>query len=777
MKEINILVNELTLEEKASLCSGASRWSTKPIERLGIPHMNLFDGPHGLRGLDKIDAFDIPNRPGTCFPTASALASSWNRDLIREVGHALAEEAKDHNVHVLLGPGVNIKRHPLGGRNFEYFSEDPYLAGEMAANYINSVQENGVGTSLKHFTANNQEYERFSISAGIDERTLREIYLPAFEKAVKEAQPWTVMCAYNKINGVFGSEHTYLLNDILRKEWGFKGIVVSDWWATHDRIKGIMAGLDLEMPGSSPVNDQKIVEAVQEGRLDEKVLNTAVRRILELIEKAEKYRVKSSADNSDTVSQGETNSVDYEKHHELAAKTAAESIVLLKNDNNLLPINIDDIDGIAVIGKMAVEPRYQGAGSSRVRPTKLSIPLDELKRFIDGNEGNVEVKYTVGYDWDEQESKEGLSNKENIRDEEKLLNNAVKLAESVDRAIIFAGVPENIESEGYDRNDMKIPRNQIDLIKAILDVQPNTIIVLNNGAAVEMREWIDKAPAVLEAWLTGQAGADAVVDILFGKVNPSGKLSETFPVKLADTPAYINYPGENGVVRYGEGIFVGYRYYDSKGIEPEFPFGHGLSYTDFKYKHLQIDRVEDDNNYIAEVELQIENIGELAGKEVVQLYIGQNNSTVSRPLKELKGFKKIYLEPGERRKIKFKLSYRDFSYYNSKKKKWIAENDIYNIFIGSSSRDIRLNGIFKLEDGEEKGLNLSKDTPTLEWLKDRRGREIISQVLSKQKIELLESKEYIPIADKPIYRLNAFSYDKITSEEVSLIFEKAEISK
>ncbi|MFW6265060.1 MAG: glycoside hydrolase family 3 C-terminal domain-containing protein [Bacillota bacterium] len=797
MRNINELLSELTIEEKASLCSGASMWSTKPIKRLGISHINMFDGPHGLRGLDKIDAFDIPNKAGTCFPTASALASSWSRELISEVANALAEEAIDHNVHILLGTGTNIKRHPLGGRNFEYFSEDPYLAGVMAATYINNVQKNGVGTSLKHFTANNQETQRFSISAEISERALREIYLPAFEKAVKEAQPWTVMCAYNKINGTFGAENKYLLDEILRKEWGFQGIVVSDWWATHDRIKGILAGLDLEMPGSSPVNDQKIVDAVNEGKLDEKELDKAVKRILELIKKVEenkkqfKNKVDEDKGNKDKLI------LDYEKHHQLARKAAAESMVLLKNEDKILPINLEEVSSIAVLGELAEKPRYQGAGSSKVRPTKIANALEELEKYIalknrsfatnsDIGSKNVILEYAKAYT---------LAEDFNQKDNDKLIEEAKELARKMDIAIIFAGIPENVESEGYDRNDLKIPQKQVDLIKAVMEVQPQTIVVLSNGAAVEMFQWINKAPAVLEGWLSGQAGAEAVVDIIFGEVNPSGKLAETFPIYLEDTPAYINYPGEAGHVNYGEGIFVGYRYYDKKNIKPLFSFGHGLSYTEFKYTNLEINRLnngsanrtnnstdnntkedihEKDNQLIAELKFELKNIGSVSGQEIVQLYIGQDNPTVIRPIKELKGFEKIKLDPGESKIISFKLYYRDFAYYNTEGKSWIAENDSYQIMIASSSRDIRLRDTFVLENGDDRAIKLSPDTPTIDWLNDKRGYEIISKVLSQEQMKLLESPEYMYVSDKPILRLHSFSKGEITAEQVAKILGKVE---
>ncbi|MEJ6950838.1 glycoside hydrolase family 3 C-terminal domain-containing protein [Natronospora cellulosivora (SeqCode)] len=782
MRDINELLKELTLEEKASLCSGASRWSTKPIKRLEIPHLNLFDGPHGLRGLDKIDAFDIPNKPGTCFPTASALASSWNRDLISEVANALAEEAIDHNVHVLLGPGTNIKRHPLGGRNFEYFSEDPYLAGEMAATYIQNVQKNGVGTSLKHFTANNQEHQRFSINAEISERALREIYLPAFEKAVKEAQPWTVMCAYNKINGTFGAENKYLLDEILRKEWGFQGIVVSDWWATHDRVKGILAGLDLEMPGSSPVNDKKIVDAVKDGSLDEKELDKAVKRILQLIEKVEENKEQFEKNiNKNNTGTDKIAELDYEKHHQLARKAAAESMVLLKNEDQLLPIKLDESTSIAILGELAETPRYQGAGSSKVRPTKVSNALEEIEKYLKMKNGkndfNLEIEYAKGYRLSEDDNKES---------EIDLLDEAKKLAAKMDRVIIFAGIPENVESEGYDRNDLEIPQKQVDLIKAILDVQPNTIVVLNNGAAIAMDQWIDKAHAVLEAWLPGQAGAEAVVDIIFGETNPSGKLAETFPVCLEDTPAFVNYPGEAGHVRYGEGIFVGYRYYDKKNIAPLFPFGHGLSYSVFEYSRLEIKKIDasqienkevdkiDENELIAEIKCTVKNIGSVSGQEVVQLYIGQDKPTVMRPIKELKGFEKVQLEAGESKTVTFKLSYRDFAYYSTEREKWFAENDKYQIIIASSSRDIRLSEEFILDIAEEKALKLSSDTPAIDWLNDKQGRKIMEEVLSPEQIELLESREYVPISDKPIFRLHSFSKGEITAEQVAEILDKIE---
>ena len=613
MTTILSLVQQMTLEEKAALCTGASSWTTTAVDRLGIPEMFMADGPHGVRRVPDIHAMGAPSLPATCFPTASCLASTWNAALIREVGEALGQEATALGVDVLLGPGVNMKRTPLCGRNFEYFSEDPFLAGELAASLVDGVQSTGVGTSLKHFAANNQEYQRFSINALIDERTLREIYLAAFETVVKKARPWTVMCAYNKLNGTHCSEHHELLVDILKDEWGFEGLVMSDWGAVHDRVKSLQGGLDLEMPGPRERRVQAVIEAVRSGELDEASLDEAVRRILTVVFKAKA-----------TPKGGE---FDASAHHALARRAAGEGIVLLKNDG-LLPLRSPQ--RIAVIGRAAQQPHFQGGGSSHIVPTQVDVPFDELRKLA----GAAELTYCDGYPAGDSF-------------DQALIDEAVQAAAAAEVALLYLALPHFKESEGYDRPDLDLTPQQVALIQAVCAVQPQTVVILNNGSALAMSAWIDGAAAVLEAWMMGQAGGGAIADVLWGKVNPSGKLAETFPLKEADTPAFINFPGGHGEVRYGEGLFIGYRYYDAKDQPVLFPFGHGLSYTTFAYSNPRVSAATFKDVDGLTVSVDVTNAGSVAGQEIVQVYVHDRQAGLVRPPKELKGFAKVALEPGE----------------------------------------------------------------------------------------------------------------------------------
>ncbi|MBN2659251.1 MAG: glycoside hydrolase family 3 C-terminal domain-containing protein, partial [Spirochaetales bacterium] len=593
MKEkVDKLLKELTLEEKASLCSGQDHWHLKGVERLGIPSIMVTDGPHGLRKQDgEGDHAGLGQSvPATCFPTAAGLAASWDRSLLKDVGKALGEECLAEKVSVLLGPGVNIKRSPLCGRNFEYFSEDPYAAGELAASLIEGIQNKAVGTSLKHFAANNQERFRMSIDTIVDERTLREIYLTGFEKAVKQAQPWTVMNAYNQLNGDFCSENGTLLNDILKEEWGHEGLVMTDWGAENDRVRGIAAGQELEMPGNGGINDRKIVEAVRKGELDESVLDSRVRRILELIFKSE-------------AALSEDHSYDRDNHHALAVEVAAQSMVLLKNDNNRLPL--EKKGTIALIGEFADKPRYQGAGSSLINPTRLDSALNSF-REVSGDD------FSVTY-------ARGFRNDKDVIDQT-LLDEAEALARKADRTVIFAGLPPSFESEGFDRSHMSLPNNQLALIDRVLSADPAAVIVLANGSPVEM-PFIDRCDAVLESYLGGQGGGTAVMKILLGEINPSGKISETFPRKLEDIPSYKYFPGSAGQVLYKEGLYVGYRYFDIAGKEVLFPFGHGLSYTEFSYSDIKVSSRDIAEGDSLTVSCKVKNRGDRAGKEVIQLYV------------------------------------------------------------------------------------------------------------------------------------------------------------
>lgn len=652
--DVKKLISEMTLVEKASLCSGNDFWHTKPIERLKIPNIMLSDGPHGIRKQELLgDNLGIYNSiKAVCFPTACATASSFDCELMYELGEILAIECQSENIGVILGPAINIKRSPLCGRNFEYISEDPYLSSQMASSYIKGIQSKNIGTCPKHFIANNQETRRMTSSSEIDERTLREIYLASFEKAVIDAKPWTVMCSYNKVNGIQISESKRFLNDILRDEWNFDGCVVSDWGAVKDRVKGLEAGLDLEMPSSNGLRDELIVKAVKEGKLDINTLNKAVERILNLIYKLEENK------NTNTL-------YDKELHHKIARKIESESIILLKNDN-ILPL--DSESKTAFIGLFAENPRYQGGGSSHINSFKVESALDAVK-------SKQEIFYAKGYNIDDD-----------IIDD-KLINEAVKLASNVDTAVIFAGLPDSFESEGYDRKHMRLPECQNTLIESVSKVQPNTIVILHNGSPVEM-PWINNVKGIIEVYLGGEAVGGATIDVLYGDVNPSGKLAETFPIKLEDNPSYIFYGGEKDKVEYREGIFVGYRYYDKKNAEVLFPFGYGLSYTTFEYSNLRLDKKSMKDTETLKVCVDISNIGKVFGKEVVQLYIEDLESTVIKPIRELKGFTKVALNPGETKTVKFELSKGDFSYYNIEINDWYVESGEFNIAIGKSSRDI-----------------------------------------------------------------------------------------
>jgi len=703
MTKITDLIKKMSLEEKAALCTGAGPWTTIPVEHLGIPELTVTDGPHGVRRVEDVHTFVSTSIPATCFPTAACMASTWDVDLIHKLGEALAYECIALKVDVILGPGVNMKRTPLCGRNFEYYSEDPYLAGEMAVSFIKGVQSKGVGTSLKHYAANNQEYQRTTISSEIDERTLREIYLPAFEAAVKKAKPWTVMCSYNKLNGTYAAENHRLLTEILREEWGFEGFVVSDWGAVHDRVDALEAGLDLEMPGPRERRVKAVIDAVHSGKLGESLLDEAVRRILDIVFKA-----------AETIKGG---SFDVVRHHALARQVAGEGMVLLKNDG-ILPLKIHK--NIAVIGRSAKEAHYQGGGSSHINPTQLDNPYEELQKMA----GDTELSYAEGYPKDESF-------------DQALIDEACKNAGSADVVLLYLSLPATKESEGYDRPDLDLTSHQVALIKAVTGVQPNTIVILNNGAPVVMSEWIDGTAAVLEAWMMGQAGGGAIADVLYGKVNPSGKLAETFPLKLIDTPAYINYPGENGAVRYGEGIFMGYRYYDTKEVPTLFPFGHGMSYTTFDYQNHTVssETFQDVDGVIVSVD--VTNTGKMAGKEVVQVYVQDHKSRLARPSKELKGFAKVKLQPGETKTVTVSLDFRAFAYYHPAYKQWITEDGEFDILIGASSTDIRCTKTVTLHSTLELPSILNRESTLREWTEDPRGMSVLAPLYQQINDQML----------------------------------------
>ena len=697
MTKITEIIKQMTLEEKAALCTGASPWTTTPIERLGVPVLTMSDGPHGVRRVADVNSIVEKSLPATCFPTASCMASTWDVDLIQQVGEAIAEECIALNVDVVLGPGANMKRIPQGGRNFEYYSEDPFQAGKMATSFIHGVQNKGVGTSLKHYATNNQEYQRLTINSVVDERTLREIYLPAFEMAVKNAQPWTVMCAYNRLNGTYCSEHHQILVDILEKEWGFEGFVVSDWGAVHDRVPSLAGGVDLEMPGPRELRVKAVVEAVQKGTLEEAVLDEAVRRILEIVFKAAQTPKGGSFDQT--------------AHHALARRVAGEGMVLLKN-NGILPLK--DPQHIAVIGRSAHNAYFQGGGSSHINPTQVDVPFTELQKLA----GNAELSYAEGYAEDESFRQE-------------LIDEAVSLARSAEVALLYICLPETKESEGYDRPDLDLTTQQVALIKAVCAAQPETVVILNNGAPVVMSEWIYGPAAILEAWMMGQAGGGAIADILYGKVNPSGKLAETFPFRLVDTPAYINYPGGNGNVHYGEGIFIGYRYYDAKQMPVLFPFGYGLSYTSFSYSNLKVSAQTFKDVDGVEVSVDVTNTGELVGKEVVQVYIHDHKSELVRPPKELKGFAKVDLQPGETKTVSIPLDFRAFAYYHPGYEQWITEDGEFDILVGASASAIRQSQTVKLQSTLELPSLLIRRSTLREWLEDTHGQTLLMPLMKQ----------------------------------------------
>ncbi|MDF2587766.1 MAG: glycosyl hydrolase [Anaerocolumna sp.] len=660
---IEELLKELTLEEKAGLLSGADFWHTKAVKRLNIPDVMVTDGPHGLRKQESDpDHLGITESvAAVCFPPAVALACSYDRDLMRTLGEALGDECQAEKVSTLLGPGVNIKRSPLCGRNFEYYSEDPYLAGEMAAEFVNGVQSKNIGTSLKHFAANNQETRRMSISSEVDERTLREIYLSNFETVVKKAQPYTVMCSYNRINGVYSSENDWLLNKVLRDEWGFEGLVVTDWGAVNDRVLGVKAGLDLEMPASSGVRDKEIVKAVNNGTLSMEDVDRSVRRVLKLVETYYNNVVEDAT-------------YDKEAHHDLARRIASECAVLLKNDG-ILPLK-EDME-VAFIGEFAKEPRFQGGGSSHINSFKVSNAVDAAK-------DTYKVTYAKGY---------------SIREDKvdaNLVAEAVKAAKEAKVAVVFVGLPDSFESEGYDRTHMNLPNCQNHLVQEILKVQPNTVIVMYNGSPVVL-PWANDVKAIIEMYLSGQAVGEATVDLLYGKVNPSGKLAETFPLRVEDNPSYINFPGTSEMVTYSEGIFVGYRYYDKKNLEVRYPFGYGLSYTTFEYSNLTVSSTKIKDTDSVTVTVNVKNTGNVYGKEIVQLYVKDVEASVLRPEKELKGFEKVSLNPGEEKTVSFTLDKRSFAFYNTNIHDWYVESGSYEVLVGKSSKEIVLTQVIEVE--------------------------------------------------------------------------------
>ncbi len=748
--DIKALVSQMTLEEKAGLCSGLDFWHTKPVERLGVPSVMVSDGPHGLRKQDeKADHLGVNDSiKAVCMPAACATASSFDRDLMGRMGQAIGDSCQHEKLGVVLGPAVNIKRSPLCGRNFEYFSEDPYLAGEMSAAYINGVQSKNVGTSIKHFAANSQEHRRMSSSSNADERTLREIYFPAFEISVRKAQPWTVMCSYNRVNGVYASENPWLLTDVLRGEWGFKGYVMSDWGAVSDRVAGVAAGLDLEMPSSGGINDRKIVAAVQSGELDERIVDQACERILEI-----NYRYLDNA-------RPET-PWDQEADHQLSARIAEECMVLLKNDG-VLPLN--KADEVAFIGEFAAKPRFQGGGSSHINAFRTTSAVEAAQ--------GLPVTYVQGYS----------AARDMATDE--MIAEAVQAAKAAKVAVVFAGLPDAYESEGYDRAHMAMPACQNRLIEAVAGANPNTVVVLHNGSPVEM-PWLGKVKAVLEAYLGGQAVGIATVRLLYGDANPCGHLAETFPVKLSDNPSYLYYGGEGNEADYREGVFVGYRYYDKKEMPVLFPFGFGLSYTTFACSNLRLSGAKITDQETLTATVTVTNTGSRAGKTVVQLYVGDRESTVLRPIRELKGFEKVELQPGESRDVTFTLDKRAFAYWNAAIHDWHVETGAFTIEVGQSSRDIEVSGEVTVESTVALPRHYTADSIFMDVMADPKAKEALGPMLASIQ------KAFAPSADAgdaaqeaisadmglammrymPLRGLVSFSPDKVTDDTLKQLLD------
>ncbi len=665
------LIAQMTLEEKASMCDGLDYWHSQPVDRVGIKSIALNDGPHGIRkkGNPEENKDILKGVPAICFPTASATACSWDTDLIYKMGEALGDECRKEQVSVLLGPGTNIKRSPLCGRNFEYFSEDGVLAGEMAAAFINGVQSKGIGTSLKHYAANNQETRRMTVNAVVDERTLRETYLLPFEIAVKKAQPWTVMNSYNRLNGTYAAENKWLLTDVLRGDFGYEGVVITDWGAENERVPGLIAGQEIEMPTSTGIGTKLIIDAVNNGELDEAILDAACDKIIELTKKAEPMLGKSYTYDSD-------------EHHNLAREIAGQCMVLMKNDNNVLPLKKDA--KIALIGEMAHTPRYQGAGSSLINPIKLDNAYATMKEM------GVDFTFSKGYELKKCKAKKSME----------LILEAKERARNADVAVVFIGLTDEYETEGADRHHLSIPPMHITLVEEVAKVNPNTVVVLSGGASIEM-PWADKVPAILNMFLTGQAGGSAVCDILFGDVNPSGKLSETYPFALSDNSSYNYFPGTPVSVEHRESVYVGYKYYDTANKEVAFPFGFGLSYTTFEYGDIKLsaDKIKDTDTVT--VSFKVKNTGDVDGAEVAQVYVNDVESTIFRPAKELKGFKKVFLKAGEETEISIDLDKRAFAYYNVNLGDWHVESGDFKILVGASSRDIKLEATVYVESTVE----------------------------------------------------------------------------
>lgn len=734
--EIDKVIQDLTLEEKAGLCSGADFWHTKAVERLGIPEVMMCDGPHGLRKqTGKTDMLGLyGSERAVCFPSASALAASFDTEVLERLGECLGRECQAQGIAMLLGPGVNIKRSPLCGRNFEYFSEDPYLTGVLASAYVKSIQKQGVAACVKHFACNNQEKRRMCGDSRVEDRTLHEIYLAAFEKVVRDAGVRSIMCAYNALNGTFCAENKTLLTGILREKWGYDGMVVTDWGAVKNRVKGLEAGLDLEMPGGPGAQDKMIVEAVQSGVVSENTLDCAVKHILRFLSKCMEEKRKAPQ-------------IDWNAEHKASVEIEEECAVLLKNDDAVLPIRQDA--EIAFIGAFAQAPRYQGSGSSRVNAFEPVGAVEAAKKR------GYAIVYAEGYSVEADDAEK----------DEQLLKEALEVAETVKTAVVFAGLPSAYECEGADRETLDMPVNQNRLIQELARVQKNIVVVLHAGAPVIM-PWRSKVKAILNMYLGGEGVGEAAVALLYGEVNPSGKLAETYPLKLSDNPSYLNFPGEEGTVTYRESIFVGYRYYDKKEMEVAYPFGYGLSYTVFSYRNIMLSAKRMTDKEQVTVSCRIKNIGNYKGKEAVQLYVGKKKSTVLRPVRELKGVQKIELLPDEEKEVRFVLDKRAFAYYSTEISDWYAEEGEYCIEIGASSREIHVKDTIWVEPTQKVPVHINLYSACGELMKYKEGKEFLYKLLrqryagmegtEQQKEEFIGRMIETRMADMPISSLMTY---------------------
>ena len=720
---------ELTAAEQAALTSGSDFWHSTPVESAGIPAITLTDGPHGVR-LQAADGDMLTGRPATCFPPAVATASTWDPALLRRMGEALGDECRAMDVAVLLGPGINVKRSPLGGRNFEYFAEDPLLAGVLATEWVRGLQSRGVGASLKHFAVNSQETDRMRVSADVDERTLREMYLRAFQRVVTQARPWTVMCAYNKVNGVYASQHRWLLTQVLRDEWGYAGVVVSDWGAVSDRRAAVAAGLDLTMPGPDDAGDQELTAAIEEGRLDPAALATAAGRVRALVERA---------------AARQPGSYDADAHHALAREIAGRAIVLLKNDGGLLPLSQQG-QSIAVLGEFARTPRYQGGGSSLITPTRLDDALTAITAAT-----SAPVRFAPGYTID------------GSGPDEELLAEAAELARTSDIALVFAGSVH--ETEGADRDGIELPDAHRQLIDRVAAVNPRTVVVLSNGAVLRTKPWDASVPALVEGWLLGQASGSAIADVLFGRVNPSGRLAETIPLKLEDHPSYLDFPGENSHVRYGEGIHVGYRGFDAREQEVAYPFGFGLSYTTFSYGEASATATAAG----IEVRIPVTNTGGRDGHEVVQVYVSLPGSKIRRAPRELKAFASVPIPAGETAEVVLAIARDDLAYWDTRLERWVVEGGDYHCAVGASSRDLRATAVVQVP-GDDARVPLTPDATVGEWFADPRGAELLTQAFAAMGSDgpvarLIASPDLMAfIGSLPLRRMTAFPGSPLTPE-------------